>query len=236
MLLALGLYIYDSALLLRSDEFVLMRGLGGRWTPRFGANGWKLFGKEPYVSNLLTPWTPLVRVHWSFEQGFDSPLTQGSTALPEVSRRPGVCATLVLLLVFVALPICLFVYPATVLTLTVAGLIYGACALTMVAVYFESDKLSLNQAEFRKLCVECLACPPFCINTVRKLCARSSSGLKLTDIADKLWAAGELTEIKEQMFLRVREQIDIEAEGTERMKRLEDVLLSLKTVSGHDRA
>jgi hypothetical protein len=69
MLLALALYVYDAALLLASNEFVAVRTGASRWRCKFGANNWKLGGREPWVPNLLMPWRDAVRVRWSIEDG-----------------------------------------------------------------------------------------------------------------------------------------------------------------------
>src|SRR6185503_1463776 len=66
MLLALALYLFDSLLLLSSDEAALLRGWRGRWFAGFGASRWRLAGKEPYVPNPFTPHFPLFRLRWRF--------------------------------------------------------------------------------------------------------------------------------------------------------------------------
>ena len=67
MLVALGLYIFDSSLFLANNEAALLRVQDGRWVARFGLDRWRLGGKEPYIPNPATPHCPLFKLHWRFE-------------------------------------------------------------------------------------------------------------------------------------------------------------------------
>ena len=64
MLLIVVLYLQDSLMFLRSDEAVLVRGIGKRWRVGFGTRSWRLSGREPYLCNPFTPHAPVFRLHW----------------------------------------------------------------------------------------------------------------------------------------------------------------------------
>ena len=223
MLLALALYVYDAALLLQSDELVLVRGDASRWIPRFGANGWKLGGKEPLVPNLLTPWRSLVRIRWNFELGLEKQRTSDGPHLPRIGLVPRLAVVVLMVLIFVAFPICLFVYPVTSVTLSVVAMIYVGCIVVLASLRRDWTSLGLKRPAFWKLCGECITCPPFCINAVRKVSLWAPASVTLADIADDAKQHDELDDLKRQLALRVREQIDVELEGSERMVRLKTV-------------
>jgi hypothetical protein len=227
MLLALALYVYDAALLLESNELVLTQGWAGQWLVGFGANGWKLGGKEPFIPNLLAPWQATVRVRWSFEEGLSGPRSDGGMLLPELGIAPKVAVTVLLALIFVVFPVCLFVYPVTALTLSVVALIYATCAITLAMLYLEREPLALSRPGFWKLCAECLACPPFCINAVRKAALMAPARVALADVATNPARSVRTDELIRQLAIRVREQMDVEIEGSERMGRLECVAKAL---------
>jgi hypothetical protein len=224
MLLALVLYIFDSTLLLGSDAWVLEARRGGRWRARFGMQGWKLAGKEPLLPNPLTPWRALRRVQWRFEEGL-APLQ--AQPQPEGITPPAALqfsAALLLLLIFGALPMTLFAYPLLLLKVAVAAAIYAACAFTALLMWRARRQLSLQAADCAKLALECIACPPFAINIVRKLSLRSPSlgagpALRL--------ASDQQAEAKRQMLARLQERIDFEAEESPRMARLQAAAATL---------
>jgi len=227
LLLALALYVFDSALLLASNEWAL-EGLrsGGehrRWRARFGLQSWKLGGREPLLPHLLMPWRPLLRVSWRFDEGLTP-----APALPEPKTAGAALkftATLLLLLVFIALPLALFAYPWLMLKVGVVAAIYASCLFNGLLLWRQRAPLGLTRADCAKLGIECIACPPFAINIVRKLSLRSPA----LDAAQALRLAPDQAEFaRAEMLARLREQIDFEAEGSARMARLLSVAATLE--------
>lgn len=227
LLLALALYVFDSALLLASNEWALEgrrpKEGQGRWQARFGLQSWKLSGREPLLPNLLMPWRPLLRVSWRFDEGLAT-----TARLPEpktASAALKFTAALLLLLIFIALPLALFVYPLLMLKIAVVAAIYASCLFNGLLLWRERAALGLSPADCAKLGIECIACPPFAINIVRKLSLRSP----VLDAAQALRLVPEQSAfVREQMLARLREQIDFEAEGSARMARLLNVAATLE--------
>ncbi|CAN7571872.1 hypothetical protein LJR028_004012 [Rhizobacter sp. LjRoot28] len=229
MLLALGLYIYDSLLLLRPDELALVRIRSG-WRPRFGAHAWKLRGHEPFLPHPLTPWRAVFRVKWSFERGFDS---AESGVLPEFDacgRAPRVGVVLLLLLMFAAMPIALFAPATAAQTVAVFAAIYVTCAVVLIGLRRDAVRCGMHRSAFWKLCIECMACPPFCINAVRRvtLAAGAGAGVSLEGVRCGLADSDEVALLRRQLLRRVREQIDLEPEASARMARLQRVAGTLQ--------
>jgi hypothetical protein len=79
MALALGLYLYDSALLLYSNEAMLVLAGKNRWLTGFGSNRTTLYSRELYLPNPFTPTRPLFRLSWKLEAQADSPGNSASS-------------------------------------------------------------------------------------------------------------------------------------------------------------
>lgn len=227
MLLALALYVHDALLLLAPNELVLVQRRKGRWQAAFGVHGWKLRHREPWLPNLLAPWQGIVRLHWRFEDGLDGEPTPGGPQLPAVGLGPRAGVTVLGALIFVALPLCLFVWSFLVWTLAVVAGIYLSCVVVLFTLRRDARAQGLDRKAFGKLCVECITCPPFCINAVRKLTLQARSQVQLRDVVEMAASAGATNALKEQLRLRLQEQIDMEPEGSARMARLRDVTQSL---------
>src|SRR5688500_14558936 len=64
MLLTIGLYLYESALLLHINEGVVAPTRGGSWRVRFGSSHLSFRGKELYVPPPFLPHRPEFRLLW----------------------------------------------------------------------------------------------------------------------------------------------------------------------------
>ena len=221
MLLAIALYLYDSLLLLAGHEAVLVRGWRGRWVARFGANRWKLGGKEPCLPNPLTPHRPLFRLAWNFEG--ELPQANASAMRLRVPRevdrlRPFVCVSLICL--FVLLPIGLFLPVGPAFTAGAVALLYLNNLVALGLVFRLHHQLHLSARQFGGLAFECLVCPPFSINLVRKLCARVPVGEAFTVAAQRLLLPDELANAHAQCLIRLEEQLAYAPEDSVRASAL----------------
>lgn len=228
MAVALALYVYDAAWLLGPDELVLVRGSGGRWRPVFGIDGWRLRGREVFVPHLLMPWRAHVRAIWL-------PLDEVSPAshtLPavKVGRGLTVGATAILVLMALALPYALFIRVDSGLSLGVMAAIYLCSMATLAGVWWQRRALGLTTREALQLGFECLTCPPFCINIVRKLSLRDtvtwplSTVTALVDDDEHARMGFDL-----QLASRIRYELSIEPENSVRAASLARTLAGLKT-------
>ena len=221
MLLAIALYLYDSLLLMASHEAAVMRGWRGRWSARFGANRWKLAGKEPWLPNPLTPHRPFFRLAWSFEgEPSRAPASALLLRVPrEIDRlRPFVCVSLICL--FVLLPIGLFLPVGPAFTAGAVALLYLNNLVALGLVFRLHHQLHLSARQFGGLAFECLVCPPFSINLVRKLCARVPVGEAFTVAAQRLLLPDELANAHAQCLIRLEEQLAYAPEDSVRASAL----------------
>lgn len=219
LLLAVALYAYDSLLLLSSNEAVLVRGWRGRWLAGFGAHRWKLAGKEPLLPNLFTPHRPLFRLAWRFEGERD---TEGQTQTLQAPRALDTFGAFVLgslICLFMLLPIGLF-GAGLAFTSGAVALLYANNLIALALVFRRRHALHLTTRQFGMLAFECLVCPPFSINLVRKLCGHIPIDESFTVAARRCLRRDDLAEAHVQCLIRLEEQVDAAAEHSERMQLL----------------
>lgn len=85
-----GLYLYDSAVLLASNEVILSPRQSGRWVAMFGADSFQLRGKEPFMPNPLLPHHPIFRLSWNIE-GLVGPVGHGHHPAPNTEYSCPTC-------------------------------------------------------------------------------------------------------------------------------------------------
>lgn len=219
LLLALGFYLGDSLKLLASNEAVLLP-VRGRWHARFGAQGFRIAGKEPWLPNPLTPHRPLFRLAWRFEGDRGRrPCAHPVQLLPALARlspwivNMGVC-------LFVLLPIGLFMPVGLPFTLAALVLLYLHIVVSLGLVFRVRQALGLTTRAWGALAFECLVCPPIALNLVRKLSDRVVVDESFTAAVARLVDADRRPEVDAQCLARLDEQIAIEDEGSDRMRTL----------------
>lgn len=219
MLLALALYVYDALILLASNEALLVRQ-GRGWRAVFGSCRWRLAGKEPCAPGLLAPHRPIVRLAWQFAG-------QPVAAVPrEVPLPPGLgglalCTWLSGLTLFVLLPLSLFGQLGTWVTLGVIGLLYAVNLTALVLLHRIYRRLQVPAGRYWSIAFECLVCPPFCINLVRRACEWQRVKEDFLLACQALLPPEALAEVHAQCLLRVDEQIAYEDEQSSRMAALQ---------------
>ena len=232
MLLVVVLYLQDSALALEPNEAVLERAALGRWRARFGAQHWKLMGRELYFPAVFAPHRALFRLRWRMD-GQARPVHTGrQVAVPREigSFAPFVWVAWVAL--FVLLPLGLFSPLGTPLSLAAVALLYVNNLLALTLTYRWRDRLRVDRRAVLKLAVECLACAPYSVNLVRRLCALMASKEDFTHAAARLLDGPALALVKAQCLARIDEQIEAEPQGSPRMVLLESARLQFQEQRG----
>lgn len=226
---AIGLYAFDAVVLLRVDAMVLVQDCNGAWWPRFGLQGWRLGGREPWLPNLFRPAQAMVRVQWDVEAPIPSRgLHAGQAALPQPRPWLGRACLTQWGLICVALPACLLIYPSHNTLAGIAVAIYATTLSTLAKLYRQRASIGLSDRSFAGLAFESLACPPFAINQGRKL-GLLGPPRPLASVWSALAPAAQ-TAAAAGMRSRVMECMELEPEGTARMQRLRVALEVLNQV------
>ncbi|MEO8808294.1 MAG: hypothetical protein ABI433_19605 [Burkholderiaceae bacterium] len=208
-------------MLLAGNEAVLRRGWRGRWQARFGALRWRLGSREPYLPNPFTPHRPQFRLAWRFDGlGARSMAAQPVQVPPELaSLTPFVCGSWLSL--FVLLPLGLFTNLGSAFVVAAIVALYLSTTAALLRLWRLRKGLKLSNRQFSQITFESLACPPFGINLIRRLCARLRGAEDFVSAAERLLEPADLHELHAQCLLRLDEQIDGEPEASPRLAALQ---------------
>jgi hypothetical protein len=216
---ALALYLFDSTLLLYSNELVFTRRRRA-WS--IAQSAFLLAGRRVYVPNPLTPATPLFRVRWSEsdprqEQEGGAGLDRFFSAL-----RPVQYLVSALLVILLLVPVELLLFGTGVELLAVIAAFYLVILVTLGYVYVRRHQLLLSGRSFLALCFDSLACAPFAINLVRKLSLRHGLAGNPLDFAARSFAPPEFSSLQQAVVARVAAEQQREFGQTARWWELEE--------------
>jgi hypothetical protein len=167
---AIGLYLFDSTLLLYSNELMFVRRRS-RWG--FAeSSALLLAGRRIYVPNPLAPGTPQFRVRWSDADSRQEQEEAGELEIFFTALRPVQYLVIALLIIMLALPLELLVFGTGVELLLVMAAFYVVTLASLGYIFARRRELRLSGRAFAALCFDTLACAPFAINLVRKLALR----------------------------------------------------------------
>lgn len=219
MLLALALYIFDSMFLLHSREAVLIRS-GKGWRAVFGSFHWRLGGKEPCLPNPFTPYRAVVKLEWQLLDSPDKANCQKTAIVPGLQTLALLTCGSGLML-FLLLPLSLFAHWGAAVTLTVICALYVINIAALTLLYRIHRTLKAPGKSYWSTVFECLICPPFCINLIRRVYAWRALDEDFLDACHRLLTPEELASVHASCLARVDEQIAFETDDSPRMNALQ---------------
>ncbi len=190
---AIGLYVFDCILPLYANELIFVRR-SGRWKFDRGS-GVLLAGRRLYLPNPLTPAIAQFRVRWSEADTRGDSEQRGELEQFLRALRPVKLLVLVLLLLLIALPAELYLFGTGVGLLVLMGCFYGAILTALAVVFARRRQLGVSVRSFAALAFDVLACAPFAINLVRKLCLRRSLAGNPIRFASHSFEPGDFAEL-----------------------------------------
>jgi hypothetical protein len=162
-------YLYDSSVLLYSNEAILTRESTDRWSASLGWTGFVFAGRVLCMLNPLTPHKPAFRLHWDFNSlvvdTADQSWTESAatlTALTPFTLAAGIG-------LFILLPLGLFSRLSVYADVAGMVLFYVATAWALYRVKRSGLLETAGRKRFAGFAFECLACPPFGVNIVRRI-------------------------------------------------------------------
>jgi hypothetical protein len=165
----IALYLYDASLMLFRDEVVFTRGRR-RWRGTLGS-GMLLGGRYLVMPGAWTPGLPVFRACWSEAR----PRSDARVPMRVLLRalRPLQWASRVLaVLLFVALPMLLWLKPGTEWMLALVVGLYGIAIACVAWAWRCRRAFGLDGKGIALLAFDVVACPPFAVNVVMKLTLR----------------------------------------------------------------
>lgn len=188
VLLCLGaaaFYLHDACELLHANELVLERR-GNGWRYVSATTGVRLLRRSLFLPNPLRPDRTLYLLAWS-------PVRQlRKTSLRRLrlfeKQLAGVrVLVLLLLLLLLSLPLVLAVFGSGKMLLALFALYYLTTVAALMVVMCNRRVFGLGWKQLSLLVIECLACPPFAVNLLRKITRHSPlSGAAITLASQRL--------------------------------------------------
>jgi len=169
VLLMVGLYVYESACLLYSNELVLIRS-GPRWKVATASKQIQLLGKGLYLASPLDIGKPVFRLDWSATGATGPAPAWDCLQTSAVIRQVGYAAWAMMLLMVLLGSAIVFGNINTI----AAGLVgfYGLAIATIIRIWMARPCLGLTTAQVFSLGFEVICCPPFGPNLARRLSLR----------------------------------------------------------------
>jgi hypothetical protein len=202
LLLALLLYLYDSSVLLHSNEGVLTCDRDGHWSASTGWIGFVLRGRSLCLLNPFTPHRPSFRLNWNFEALPAGDPRWSELAKPIMALGPLTLAAAVAL--FVLLPLGLLTALRAYAVIPAVVLLYGSLVWALIRLYRRKLLLGRRQ-RFLGFAFECLACPPFGVNMVRRITLADRINEPLPVAGARLLAAPQWAELQTRCLARIDE-------------------------------
>lgn len=212
-----GLYLFDSAQLLYTNEGLLSPSGKSGWKLVFGSENWRMSGRELCLPNPLLMHRPLYKYSWSFEY-----------ASPDADLRPPRTDFLPMLpllwlmatALFVLLPLGFFTALGDRALLSGVVLFYSTALVAIAWLMANRQKFSLSAKKLASLAFESLICPPFALNLVRHVSLAMPLRGDLVVIAHRLLGDDQWNRTHRLLLERLDEDIEGEVPGTERHARL----------------
>jgi len=219
--LVVGLYLYDSALLLHRNEGILVAARRGRWSVGLGFRDLQLAGKHVFIPNPFCPHRSLFRLSWQFEDA-SADAAESWEAHRDATRPLAPFIWTMALALFVLLPLGFFTRLGDYVLIAALTLLYLGIIAALTWVWRNRLRFDLNAPQFTALAFESLVCSPLALNLARKLCARVPVREDLVSAARRLQSADEWQATRSRLLERLDEAIEAEEEGSPRMANLTD--------------
>jgi hypothetical protein len=216
IVLALLLYLIDSSPLLYSNEMVLEYDIRGAWSAVPGRIA--LARRLLCVLNPLTPHRPSFRLHWNLsglERARENP-TWSDLAKDLRVLRPAVLTAGIGL--FIVLPVGMFSSLGSYAVVPALVLVYGATVAALFRLYGLRERFALSRGRFAAIAFECLACPPFAVNLVRKITLAFTVKEPLPLAAERLLSDGRWASVKAHCLSMLNDAIEVADTPGERQR------------------
>jgi len=229
--LAVLFYLYDSSVLLYSNEAVLTADAAGRWSATMGWTGFVIAGRSLCMLNPFTPQRPAFRLSWDFD-GLEREGQTIAWALRAQEFKILAPTTLISwAALFVLLPLGMFTALGAYAVVPALVLLYGS---TLLALFHLRRKRTVlfGGRRFLGLAFECLACPPFAVNIVRRTTLAEKIAEPVPLAAVRLLDAEGWAALRDKCLSRVDDAMQRAADDPEECRLLEAQKQRLSALAG----
>jgi hypothetical protein len=217
---AVFFYLYDSTVLLYSNEAVLASDARRQWSAATGTAGFLFAGRTLCVLNPFTPHRPSFRLRWDFNSLALAPPSQWMDRAHElkVLAPTTLCAAMGL---YVLLPLGMFTALGVYAVIPALALLYGSIIVSLFLIRRRKILIAPGGMRFLSLAFECMACPPFGVNLVR----RTTLGLGIAEplplAAARLLDAADWAKLRALCVARIEDALQSAAPESDEEKSLQ---------------
>jgi hypothetical protein len=228
--LAVIFYLYDSSALLYTNEAILTCDGARRWSATTGRKGFVFAGRSLCMLNPFTPHRPSFRLSWDFD-GLDraSNDSSWSARAQEFEKLAPMTLTAGFAL-FVLLPLGMFTPLGAYAIIPAVFFLYGSTLLALFRLRRGRTLFAIDGRRFCGLAFECLACPPFAVNMIRRvtLAYRITEPAPLAAV--RLLDADAWVRLSEHCISCLDEAMQLAAEHSDQLRSLEAQKLRLRAL------
>jgi hypothetical protein len=221
LILAVLFYLYDSSVLLYSNEAILTCGSAQRWTATTGWIGFVLAGRSLCLLNPFTPYRPAFRLSWDFNRL--EPETKDREWPKRAQQFKGIAPLTVTagIALYLLLPLGMFTEFGRYAVISAVVLLYGSILLALFQLRRKQILAATGRKHFWGFAFECLACPPFAVNMVRRITLRDRIAEPVPLAAVRLLDADRWAELRDRCISRIDDAIQRAGEDSHEQKALE---------------
>ena len=207
----LGFYLYDSAILLFSNELVFIKSYG-KWSVSFPSARWRFMGKLLFLPNPFTPFNLVFLTPWATKDSESKNKSKDISKLLVVMPYLRISVMALMFLLVIALPTVIFKLGIGMPALLVLSLIYLTVINMLYYVYIKKEDLELSNKAFAELAFEAIACPPFALNLIRNISLRHSLCINPVDFAAEKLKNEDFKKFIEMLDEKLPEKLELEDE------------------------
>lgn len=220
--LAIFLYLYDAMVLLYANEAILSCDSHRVWHASTGWSGFVVAGRRVCLLNPLTMYRPCVRLCWNLYAPERADADQSwSEDVPKLQSAAPFTVTAAVAL-FLLLPLGLFTRLGAHLVLGSVALLYGSILLALLFVRWRCSFRARTGLGFPGLIFECLACPPFGVNLIRRVALTIQVREPLLLAAARLLPACEWDALRAHCVATLEQELWRLEESSPRRKAIEE--------------
>jgi hypothetical protein len=228
---AIAFYLYDSVMLLYSNEVVFHKRLKA-WDWSLGSSLF-LFGKRLSAPGLFFPWSMVLRSRW--DAGTATAAKSGPDTLATLESRllpVRILCTLMLFLLLVALPFTAIVRGIGPEMLAVFASFYLLVAASLVVLITRRAEFGLDNKALLALSIDALACAPFAVNLVGKISLRAVASINPLQFSNTHCAAQRNRELRTTLAAQVDDLLEFGAPDERDNSALRDFAAQLRSGEG----
>lgn len=226
-----GFYLFDSFKLLHHNQLIICREYRG-WKIICPDSSWQILRKIPYIFNPFLPNFSIFCGNWS--AAADASNVDVSTKLDEFSDAVyplNYFVMILLAMMCIFMPLTLFYYGAGFVFFTITLSTYTVILIMLAVLYTKKSKLGLSSKNYLSAVFDCVACPPFAINLVRKITWQYKIDFSPIEFATNKLSREDLSKFSKLLISRLDEQLLFEDDNTDRSEKLKAYKCKLSELS-----